>query len=42
MKEKLETFIAYVEDHLPALIVVIAGLRVITYFIEVIRRCVKK
>lgn len=42
MKEKLEDFIMYVEDHLPALIVVIAGLRVVTYFIEVIRRCIKK
>ena len=42
MKEKLENFITYVEEHMPALIIIIAGLRVVTYFIEVIRRCVKK
>ena len=40
--QKLENFINYVENHLPACIVIVAGLRVLTYFIEVVRRCVKK
>ena len=42
MKEKFKEFINYVEEHLYAFVLLLAGFRVLAYFIEVIRRCIKK
>lgn len=42
METKFKEFINYIEEHLHAFIFLAVALRVVTYFIEVIRRCVRK
>ena len=42
MKEKFDNIINYIEDHFSALIFLAVVFRLLTYFIETIRRCFKK